>query len=143
MLYLWLKVIHIVAMVAWMAGLFYLPRLFVYHADKAVGSELDATFKVMERRLLKAIIRPAAVVTLFSGAALLYLLSPAFEAWLVMKLSAVALLFGFHGLLEQQAGQFAKGLRAHGSRYYRLINEVPTVLLIVIVVAVIVRPFSS
>ncbi len=142
-MYEWSKVIHLLAVISWMAGLFYLPRLFVYHADKAVGGEADQTFLVMERRLLKAIMRPAAVVVLLSGLWLLHVLAlPLSEPWVLLKLLAVTLMFGFHGMLERHAGEFRSGLRARTGRYFRILNEIPTVLLIVIVIAVVVRPFS-
>jgi protoporphyrinogen IX oxidase len=142
-MYLWLKVIHILAVISWMAGLFYLPRLFVYHADKPVGGESDQTFLVMERRLLKAIMRPALVVVLLSGLGLWHVLALSLsEPWLAVKLVAVAAMVGFHGLLERHVREFREGLRLKPSRYFRIINEIPTLLLIVIVIAVVVRPFS-
>ncbi len=143
MIYLWAKVIHVLAIVAWMAGLLYLPRLFVYHSDKTVGSEVDAVFKAMERRLLVVIMRPAACAALASGVALLWASSQSLATpWLVMKLAAVLVLAGFHGYLEHQTARFFCGERPHGPRYYRAINEIPTLLLIVIVITVVVRPFS-
>lgn len=143
MIYLWIKVVHILAVISWMAGLFYLPRLFVYHADAPLGGEGDATFKVMERRLLKAIMRPAAVVVLLSGLALLHVLAlPISEPWVALKLMAVVLMFGFHGLLERHASEFRLGQRRRTSRYFRIINEIPTVLLVAIVIFVVVRPLS-
>ncbi len=142
-MYEWSKVIHLLAVISWMAGLFYLPRLFVYHADKTVGGEADQTFLVMERRLLKAIMRPAAVVVLLSGVWLLHVLAlPLTEPWVLLKLLAVTLMFGFHGMLERHAGEFRRGLRARTGRYFRILNEIPTVLLVVIVIAVVVRPLS-
>jgi putative membrane protein len=142
-MYLWLKVIHLLAVMSWMAGLFYLPRLFVYHADKAVGGEVDLTFLVMERRLLKAIMRPAAAVVAASGAGLVYVLSLSlWESWLLLKLVCVAGMFVFHGMLERHARDFKAGLRSRSSRYFRIINEVPTLLLIAIVTFVVVRPFA-
>lgn len=142
-MYLWLKVIHILAVISWMAGLFYLPRLFVYHADKGAGGEADQTFLVMERRLLKAIMRPALVVVLISGLGLWHVLALSLsEAWLAIKVAAVVGMVGFHGLLERHAREFRDGLRVKSSRYFRIINEAPTLLLIVIVIAVVVRPFA-
>jgi protoporphyrinogen IX oxidase len=142
-MYEWLKVVHVLAVISWMAGLLYLPRLFVYHADTAVGTEQDATFKVMERRLLKAIMRPASVVALVTGLALVHVAGYAFtDAWLVIKLLALVGLFASHGIMESHLIKFAKGLRVRSSRYFRVLNEVPTVLMIVIVIMVIVKPFS-
>lgn len=141
-MFLWLKVVHILAVISWMAGLFYLPRLMVYHADKAVGSELDETFKVMERRLIKAIMRPAAIVGLATGLWLLVeggfgFMSP----WVHLKLAAVAGMVAVHLVLERHVRQFAVGWRGRPQRYFRILNEVPTLLLIVIVIAVIIKPF--
>ena len=142
-LYEALKVIHLLAVMSWMAGLFYLPRLFVYHADCVRGSEIDKTFLMMERRLLMAIMRPAASVVLVSGLGLLHVLAPpGLPYWLLIKFGAVLGMFGVHGLLERHVRQFASGQRLHSSRYFRVINEIPTALLIIIVVAVVVRPFS-
>jgi putative membrane protein len=139
-MYEWMKVIHLLADFAWMAGLFYLPRLFVYHADEAVGTATSETFKVMERRLLKAIMRPAAVVAILSGLALMYLTAVT-DLWIWLKLAAVIGLGVVHGMLEKNVRLFAGDARPKSSRYFRILNEVPTVLLIVIVVMVVVRPF--
>jgi protoporphyrinogen IX oxidase len=139
-MYEWLKVVHILAVISWMAGLLYLPRLMVYHTASAVGSEQDETFKIMERRLLKAIMRPAALVALISGAALIHFVG--FGVWLAVKLVAVVLMFGAHGVLEKHVGVFGRGLRLKSGRYFRILNEVPTVLMIVIVIMVVVKPFS-
>ena len=140
---LWTKVVHVLAVISWMAGLFYLPRLFVYHADRAAGSESSELFKVMERRLLKAIMRPAAVVALVSGSLLwwLYGFSPG-EVWLNMKLVAVLGLVGVHGFLEVCTRRFGRDERPYSSRSFRIVNEIPTVLLIIIVIMVVVKPFQ-
>ena len=109
---LWVKALHVVAMVAWMAGLFYLPRLFVYHVGQAVGSEIDVLFKVMERRLLLAIMRPAAIATILAGIALVVLNGFAWtDIWLLAKLLGVFCLVGFHFLLEYYRKLFAVGWR--------------------------------
>ena len=143
MSYEWIKVVHILALISWMAGLFYLPRLFVYHTDQAAGSSADTTFKVMERRLLAAIMRPAAVVTLLSGLLLMHVGGYGFgEQWLVAKLAGVVCLLGYHGMLESHMVKFAQGQRGRSGRYYRIINEIPTVLLIWIVIWVVVKPFQ-
>lgn len=126
-----------------MAGLFYLPRLFVYHAESGQGSVVGETFKVMERRLLKAIMRPAAVVTVLSGSALIWVAgydSPV-PTWLWLKLAAVAGMICVHGLLERHAIRFKTGKETASGRYFRILNEVPTLLAIVIVIAVVVKPF--
>jgi protoporphyrinogen IX oxidase len=141
--YEWVKVIHILAMTAWMAGLFYLPRLFVYHADTPRDSNTYQTFEVMERRLLAAIMRPAAVVTLLSGLALAHVVGAGFETvWLWIKLGGVLLMTVFHGFLEMHAARFRRGENRRSGRFFRVVNEIPTVLLIWIVIAVVVKPFS-
>ena len=143
MLYLWLKVVHIVAVVAWMAGLFYLPRLFVYHTDLAIGSDGDTLFKTMERRLMAAIMRPAALVALLAGMATVEAAGFNWgQAWLLLKLLGVLCLIGYHGLLEVHLKSFGRGERRHTRRYFRIVNELPTVLLIWIVIFVVVKPFS-
>ena len=140
---LWIKALHIIAVIAWMAGLFYLPRLYVYHSKQLVGSETDAVFKVMERRLLKAIMRPACVVALLAGG---YLVSASgfnwSDRWLSAKLLGVLALVAYHGLLENYCAKFALGWRGRSERYFRILNEVPTLLLIWIVVFVVVKPFT-
>lgn len=141
--YGWVKVLHVLAIVSWMAGLFYLPRLFVYHAENVGKSEIPSIFKVMERRLLKAIMRPAAVVALVSGAALIHLggWDRPMPVWLWLKLMLVVVMVLFHGMLEMHAARFRDGRETKTGRYFRMINEVPTVLLIGIVVLVIIKPF--
>ena len=141
--YGWVKVVHVLAVISWMAGLFYLPRLFVYHAENPDKSELPPVFKVMERRLLKAIMRPAAVVAVVTGAALIHLggWDQSMPVWLWLKLMLVAGMIGFHGLLEVHAARFRDGRETRSGRYFRIINEIPTLLLIGIVILVIIKPF--
>jgi len=143
MSYEWVKAFHVISMVAWMAGMFYLPRLFVYHADAEPGSELSETLKVMERRLLRAIINPAMVSTFVFGIWMLVLV-PEFlsDGWFHVKLACLFLLTGFHGLMARWRREFAADANRRSARFYRIANEVPTVLLIVIVIMVIVKPFS-
>lgn len=141
--YDWIKAAHVLAMVAWMAGMFYLPRLFVYHAERgAPGTELDATFQVMERRLLRAIINPAMIATFAFGAAMALMggleLGSAWWGW--VKLAAALALGWFHGWCSARRREFAEGRNTRPGRTYRMMNEVPTLLLLVIVVAVIVKP---
>jgi putative membrane protein len=142
-LYLWLKSLHIVAVIAWMAGLFYLPRLYVYHAATEIGGAISEQFKVMERRLTLAIMRPAGITAWAAGLATAWVSGDlsSMPAWLAVKLALVVGLTAFHLLLEYHGRNFQSDIRYHGQRYYRLINEVPTVLLIAIVVMVVVRPF--
>lgn len=141
--YGWVKVVHVLAVISWMAGLFYLPRLFVYHAENIEKKELPPVFLVMERRLLKAIMRPAALVVVVSGALLIHLgaWDQSMPAWLWLKLLLVAAMLGFHGMLERHAARFRDGRETGTGRYFRMINEIPTVLLIGIVILVIVKPF--
>lgn len=141
--YGWVKVIHVLAVISWMAGLFYLPRLFVYHAENMGKNEISPVFKVMERRLLKAIMRPAALVAVVSGAALIHLggWDQAMPAWLWLKLLLVGAMLAFHGLLEVHAARFRDDRELKPGRYFRIINEVPTVLLVGIVILVIIKPF--
>lgn len=140
---LWIKALHIIAVIAWMAGLFYLPRLYVYHSRQILGSETDALFKIMERRLLKAIMRPALVVTLLAGAYLVTASGFAWsDTWLSFKLLGVFGLICYHGMLESYCAKFARGWRGRSELYFRILNELPTVLLIWIVVFVVVKPFT-
>jgi putative membrane protein len=141
--FLWLKVIHIVSVVAWMAGLFYLPRLFVYHCGVPPRSEASELFKVMERRLMTAIMRPAAVASLLSG--ILFFIAGRFEflqVWVLGKLAAVFLLCLYHGALEGYLRRFARDERVRDARFFRILNEAPTLLLIIIVVFIVVKPFQ-
>jgi putative membrane protein len=140
--YRWFMAGHIVAMIAWMVGMFYLPRLFVYHVGAAPGSELSETLKVMERRLMRIIVNPAMGLTWLFGLIMLYahpyLLQ---EGWLHVKITAVLLMSALHGMFSRNRKQFLRDQNVHSARYYRILNEVPTVLLIIIVIMVIVRPF--
>lgn len=140
-LYLWLKSLHVIAIIAWMAGMLYLPRLFVYHADVPVGSPQSETFKVMERRLLKAIINPAMIAAWILGLWLAYELDAFREGWFHAKLTLVLLMSGVHGYLSRCVKVFARDENTRPARFYRILNEVPTLLMIGIVILVIVKPF--
>jgi putative membrane protein len=141
--YPWLKALHIVSVVAWMAGLLYLPRLFVYHADAPVRSDGAETFKIMERRLLRGIILPAAVMTMIFGVLLVAIPGVVDwrQGWIWVKLMLVLGLGVFHMLLARWSRQFAADQTPHTSRFFRLVNEIPTVALIAIVILVVVKPF--
>lgn len=142
MAYLWLKAFHIIAVVAWMAGLFYLPRLMVYHRRTAIGGETSEIFKTMERRLLKAIMYPAMGLSWLLGLALIWV-TDAFQPlslWLSIKLVAVVAMTGFHLWLAGFVKAFGEDERPRDERFFRLINEIPTVLLIVIVIMAVVKP---
>ncbi len=144
-LYPWTKALHVMAVIAWMAGLFYLPRLFVYHAERGVpGTELSETFKVMEAKLLRAIMNPAMIATWVFGIALAAtpgVVAWGGERWIYVKLAAVLVLTWFHHWLARRRKDFAADRNRISGRTYRLMNELPTLALIVIVIMVIVRPF--
>ncbi len=138
---LWVKAVHVIAVIAWMAGMLYLPRLFVYHAESLPGSDKSETFKVMERRLLRAIMNPAMIVSWVLGLWLAWR-GGWFEApWFHAKLTLVVLLSGMHGAMARWRKAFERDENVHSARFYRIANEVPTVLMIGIVILVIVRPF--
>lgn len=140
--YEWLRALHIIAIISWMAGMLYLPRLYVYHADSEVGSEQSETFKIMERRLLKFIINPAMIAAFIFGLLMLYAV-PALlqEGWMHVKLTAIFLMFGAHGVLAKHRKSFERDERKKSAKYYRILNEVPTVLMVIIVIAAVVQPF--
>jgi putative membrane protein len=143
-MYLYIKAFHVIAVIAWMAGMLYLPRLFVYHAAAKPGSEQSETFKVMERRLLKAIVNPAMIATWLLGLTMIYLMGwPAFVAahWLHLKLVLVLAMSALHGQLASYQRQFAADANRHSQKFYRIVNEIPTVLLILIVILAVVKPF--
>ncbi|SOC00423.1 protoporphyrinogen oxidase HemJ [Stappia indica] len=141
MLYLWLKVLHIISVIAWMAAMFYLPRLFVYHAETAPGTPQSETFKVMERRLLKAIMTPAMISSWIFGLWVAYEGGFFSSGWLHAKLTLVLVMSGLHGYLARCVRQFAADANTHSSRHYRIVNEVPTVLMVLIVILVVIKPF--
>jgi protoporphyrinogen IX oxidase len=139
--YPYLLALHIIAMVAWMAGMFYLPRLFVYHADAKVGSEMSETFKTMERRLLKFIMTPAMVVTWLCGIGLLILMPVYLQLpWMQAKLVLVLMMSGLHGYYAGAVRKFAADKNTRSQKFWRWMNEAPTLLLIAIVVLVVVKP---
>lgn len=141
--YSWIKALHIISVISWMAGMFYLPRLFVYHAERAeVGSELDLTFQVMEQKLLRFIINPAMIATWVFGLTMVALGGFDFSTvWTWVKIVCVLLMSAMHGWLSARRKEFQNGTNTRNGRTYRLANEVPTVLMIIIVIAVVVRPF--
>jgi protoporphyrinogen IX oxidase len=143
MMYLWLKAFHVIAVIAWMAGMLYLPRLFVYHSETPKGSIQSETFKIMERRLLKAIINPAMIVTWVLGLYLVWDGGWYTSGWLHTKVLLVVILSGLHGVYVRRLKEFAADKNTRPAKYYRILNEVPTVLMIGIVILVIVKPFAS
>lgn len=141
MLYLWLKVLHIISVIAWMAALFYLPRLFVYHVEAGPGTPQSETFKVMERRLLKAIMTPAMISSWTFGLWVAYEGGFLTSGWFHAKLTLVLAMSALHGYLARCVRQFAADANVRSSRHYRIVNEVPTLLMVLIVILVVIKPF--
>jgi putative membrane protein len=140
-MYEWIKALHVIAVIAWMAGMLYLPRLFVYHSIAETGSKQSETFKVMERRLLKAIINPAMAVTWLAGLYLAWAGHWFSAGWLHGKLALVIAMSGMHGFFVRWVKDFAADRNTRSQRFYRVVNEVPTVLMIGVVILVVVKPF--
>jgi protoporphyrinogen IX oxidase len=138
----WVKALHVISVIAWMAGMLYLPRLYVYHADAEKGSIQSETFKIMERRLYRGIINPAMILSFVFG---IWMIWAGFVDWSMVwpwiKAAAVITMTAFHGVLGRWRRAFAEDRNVHPAKFYRLVNEVPTVLMIVIVIMVIVKPF--
>lgn len=139
--YPWIKALHVIAVISWMAGLLYLPRLFIYHTDAEPGSVQAETFKVMEQRLLKVIMRPAMIFSWIFGLYLAWTVHHFQGGWLHAKLLAVVLLTITHEFLAKSAQDFFRDEITRTARFWRLVNEIPTVLMIIIVILVIVQPF--
>jgi putative membrane protein len=141
--YEWFKALHVISVMAWMAGMLYLPRLYVYHADAEPGSDKSETFKIMERRLLQAIINPAMVFSFVFGG--LMLATPGVidwsMGWIWVKLAMIVAMSGIHGLLVRWRWDFEADRNIRPAKFYRMWNEAPTIPLIVIVIMVIVKPF--
>jgi len=140
--YLWLKALHVISVIFWMAGMAYLPRLFVYHAEAEVGSDKSETFKIMERRLLRGIINPAMIATFIFGGLMIWA-NPELmhQPWFHVKLTLVILMTALHGFFARWRKAFDRDQNVHSSRFYRIINEAPPVLVVVIVILVVVKPF--
>lgn len=142
MLEMWVKALHVISVICWMAGMFYLPRLFVYHTQVAVGSEQSELFKVMERRLFRAITTPAMIASWIFGLWMIHLGMMDFTSgWTWTKIIAVLALSGCHGSLGKYLKAFATDQNTKPEKFFRVLNEVPTVLMIIIVIMVIVKPF--
>lgn len=139
--YLWIKAVHVVAIISWMAGLLYLPRLFIYHCDAPAGSQQSRTFAVMERRLLSVIMLPAMIVSWVLGLWLGYSGGHFSSGWFHAKLALVIALSGSHGYLSAAARAFAEDRNIKPARHWRIVNEIPTLLMVAIVILVIVKPF--
>lgn len=139
--YPWIKALHVISVIAWMAGLLYLPRLFVYHAGTEPHSEISETFKVMERRLLRAITTPAMIASLVFG--LLLLATPGIfqQGWLHAKILLLLGMFAMHGFMARWRKDFEADRNRHPARFYRFMNEIPTVLMVIIVLLAVAKPF--
>jgi len=137
----WIKALHVIAVIAWMAGMLYLPRLFVYHCEAPVGSPQSEMLKVMERRLLRIIIDPAMVATWVFGLTLALLTGAFHEHWFQLKFLLVLAMSGLHGMFAATVKRFARDANSRPQHFYRIINEVPMLLVIAIVILVIVKPF--
>ncbi|HCS22408.1 MAG TPA: protoporphyrinogen oxidase HemJ [Alphaproteobacteria bacterium] len=141
--YLWFKALHLMALISWMAGIFYLPRLYVYHAEAEKGSELSETFKIMERKLLKVIMNPAMIATWVLGLLMLHA-NPEImtgQGWMHAKLTLVLCMSGFHGYLAYTRKVFLRDENKKSHKFYRKINEIPTFLMMAIVILAVVKPF--
>ena len=140
-MYEWIKAFHIIAVIAWMAGMLYLPRLFVYHAEAEVGSKQSETFKVMERRLMRGIINPSMILVWVLGLWMAWDGSWYNELWMQLKFALVLVLSALHGFLSRWRRDFEADRNAHSAKFYRIINEVPAVLMVFIVILVVIKPF--
>ena len=140
-MYLWIKAFHIIAVISWMAGLLYLPRLFVYHAAAKLGSEQSETFKTMERRLLNFIMTPAMALAWILGVALMIQGHWLGASWFHAKFVLVIALSGMHGMMSRWVADFARDRNRHSQKFFRIVNEIPTVLMIAIVILAVVKPF--
>lgn len=141
-LYLWIKAFHIIAVISWMAATFYLPRLFIYHTDAPPGSQQSATFKVMEQRLIKVIMNPAMMISWILGLYLAWSVYGFSGGWLHVKIALVVLLTTAHVYFTRSVKRFARDENTRPAYHWRLMNEVPMVLMILIVILVVVKPFG-
>jgi len=143
LIFIWIKVLHIVAIISWMVGLLYLPRLFIYHCHSEKGSDKSETFKIMERRLLRAIMNPAMIVSFISGGLMTYSygLLMITEPWFIVKIGCTLLLLAVHMGMGKWRKAFEADINQKPQIFFRVINEVPTVLMIIIIIMVVVKPF--
>jgi putative membrane protein len=137
-MFLWIKAIHIISVIAWMAGLLYLPRLFVYHSDKEIEQNTSNTFKVMERKLYRFIMNPSVALVWITGLILFYY--SGIETWLLVKIALVILMTFFHIFLGQRLRDFTADANKYSSRFFRIINEVPTIIMIIVVFLAVLQP---
>jgi putative membrane protein len=141
-LYLWLKAFHIIAVIAWMAGMLYLPRLFVYHCETTPGTPESERFKVMERKLLRMIVNPAMIAVWVLGLGLAFVTKAYTQPWFQVKFILVLVLSGLHGHYAATVKAFARDANTRTQRYYRIVNEIPAILMVGIVILAVVKPFS-
>jgi TIGR00701 family protein len=139
MIYNIIKTVHIFSVIAWMAGLLYLPRIFVYHADKDIKKETSETFKVMEKKLFTIIMTPALILTWFSGLSMIHYLG--IDIWIILKLIFVILLTGYHFLCRKWLNDFASDNNLKQAKFFRFTNEIPAIFLIAIIILVVFKPF--
>jgi protoporphyrinogen IX oxidase len=139
----WFLAAHIIAVIAWMSGMLYLPRLFVYHTETAIGSESSERFKVMERRLLRGIINPAMIAVWILGPLLAWITGAYMDTWLHIKFALVIVLSAMHGMNVRYWRDFEADRRTRTARYYKIVNEVPAVLMVLIVILVVIKPFGG
>lgn len=140
---LWIKAFHVIAVIAWMSGMLYLPRLFVYHTETTPGSAESERFKVMERKLLRVIVNPSMIAVWIFGLTLMFLTAAYEDAWFQIKFALVVAMSGLHGYFAGCVRRFANDANTKPARFYRILNEVPALLMMAIVILVIVQPFSS
>ena len=141
--FLWYKALHVISVISWMAAMLYMPRLFVYHTKAKIGSEMDMTFQIMEVKLLRYIMTPAMILTYIFGFLVAYIYGmSALGGWFHIKMLMVLGLTGFHGMMAKWRKDFAVGNNKHTEKFYRYMNEVPTILMIIAVIMVIVKPFE-
>lgn len=140
--YLWIKALHIIAIIAWMAGMLYLPRLYVYHANAPKGSDKSETFKVMERRLLRFIMNPAMIASLVFGVLMIWANPDLMkQGWMHAKLGLIVLMFGLHGVFSKWRKVFERDENTRSAKFYKIWNEAPTLLMIIIVIMAVAEPF--
>ena len=139
----WFLAAHIIAVIAWMSGMLYLPRLFVYHTETAIGSESSERFKVMERRLLRGIINPSMIAVWILGPLLAWITGAYLDTWLHIKFALVIVLSAMHGMNVRYWRDFEADRRTRTARYYKIVNEIPAVLMVLIVILVVIKPFGG
>jgi len=138
----WIKAFHVIAVIAWMAGMLYLPRLFVYHSEQAVGSPTSELLKVWEHNLLRRIVNPAMIAVWIFGLTLAYVTGAYEDTWFKLKFLLVIVMSGLHGFFAASVKRFARDANTRSTRFWRIVNEVPFVLVILIVILVVVKPFE-